>query len=96
VVGAIAPVVAVPSAGSDWERVLRITAAAVNRADQEDAVIAESRAQVAAADVLLVGSFVGSQTDALVARPTFTALPPVHRRPGPPTQPLGHPRGIPS
>jgi iron complex transport system substrate-binding protein len=138
---AIAPVVAVPSAGPDWERVLRITADAINRADHVDAVIAESRAQVAAAatvpqrgevsvallygyaeeidlvgpqsqygqlltemgislapslpdvegysrivsaeelgavadaDVLLVGSFVGSQTDALVALPTFTALP---------------------
>jgi ABC-type Fe3+-hydroxamate transport system substrate-binding protein len=138
---AIAPVVAVPSAGPDWERVLRITAEAVNRADRVDAVIAEFRAQIAAAaatvlqrgevsvalldgyaeeidlvgpqsqygqlltemgislapslhdvegcsrivsaeelgavadaDVLLIGSFVRSQTDALVALPTFTAL----------------------
>jgi len=140
--GAIAPVVAVPSAGPEWERVLRITADAVGLADQVPAVLAESRAQVTAAaetvpqrgevrvamlygyaeeidligpqsqygqlltemgislapslqdvegysriisaeelgsvadaDVLLVGSFVGSQTDALVALPTFTALP---------------------
>ena len=58
-------------------------------------VSAEELGAVADADVLLVGSFVGSQTDALVALPTFTALPQVHRRPGRPTQPLGHPRGIP-
>lgn len=141
---AVAPVVAVPSAGPDWERVLRLTAEAVGRADRVDAVVADSRAQVAAAaatvpqrgevtvallygyaeeidlvgpqsqygqllaemgialapsvqdvegfsrvvsveelgtvadaDVLLVGSFVGSQTDALVASPTFAALPQV-------------------
>lgn len=141
---AIAPVVAVSGDATEWELVLRQAADAVGRADRVDAVVAESRAQVAAAaatvpqrgevtvallygyaeeidlvgpqsqygqllaemgialapslrdvegfsrivsaeelgavadaDVLLVGSFVGAQTDALVASPTFTALPQV-------------------